>query len=281
MSRATPIGPPAGGRRRGALRLVLLPAAALCLIATHLSQAAAACLDTTVEAGTAEAVDARSLRLDDGRVLRLAGIEPFTLLLGDAADAEETLESRLAELVSGAALSVEIVSGDADRYGRLPALVTIAGSLLQEKLAGEGLALGYAAGDPLPCFDRILAAEADARSGRRGFWSIELVVQATPEAMQPRIGRFTIFEGTVVSVGKRPATTYLDFGRTWSKDVTIEIPAKARDALGGEDALEKLAGARIRARGFLEDNAGPMLTVLSPMQLEILATGSATGRIAP
>ena len=133
----------------------------------------------------------------------------------------------------------------------------------------------FAAGDALPCFDRILAAEAEARSAHRGFWSRNRCREATPEALQPRIGRFAIFEGTVVSVGTRPAT---DLSRLRQDMVEgrddRDRRRRTRDAFGGEAALDKLAGARIRARGFLEENAGPMLTVRSPMQLEILATGS-------
>ena len=87
--------------------------------------------------------------------------------------------------------------------------------------------------------------------------------------------------GTVLSVGTRPATTYLDFGRTWSEDVTIEITARDRAAFGGEAALERLEGARIRARGFPVDKAGPMLPVRSQMQLEILDSGPGGGRIDP
>jgi Staphylococcal nuclease homologue len=242
---------------------------------------AAGCLDATVGAQAASAADARSLKLDDGRVLRLSGIEPFTLLLGDTAGAENKLESRLSEFAAGKTLRVEIASEKPDRYGRLPALVTVAGSLLQETLTDEGLALAFAVGDPLPCFDRILAAEAKARSARRGFWSTESVPPATPEALEPRIGSFAIFEGIVLSVGTRRATTYLDFGRKWSEDVTIEIVAKERDAFGGEKALEKLAGARIRARGFLQEKAGPMLAVHSPMQLEILVPSGGERGKAP
>jgi endonuclease YncB( thermonuclease family) len=273
----------AGGGGRGFLRgaMLSLLSAGLSASAPYPSSAAPACFNPAAGTFHAEAADARSVRLADGRVLRLAGIEPFTLLLDEAGDAEEKLKRRLAALVAGAELRVEIVDGEPDRYGRFPALAAIGDSLLQEKLAGEGLALAFAAGDPLPCFERLLAAEAEARQQRRGLWSSATVADARPEALVSRIGRFAIFEGIILSVGTRPATTYLDFGRRWSEDVTIEIPAKDRDAFGGEAALERLEGARIRARGFPVDKAGPMLPVRSPMQLEILDSGPDAGRIDP
>ena len=270
-----------GGRRFLRSAMVALLFAGLSAGAPNSSAAAPACFNPAAGTFHAEAVDARSVRLADGRVLRLAGIEPFTLLLDEAGDAEEKLKRRLAALVAGAELRVEIVAGEPDRYGRLPALAAIGGTLLQEKLAGEGLAVAFAAGDPLPCFERLLAAEAEARQQRRGFWSSATVADARPEALVSRIGRFAIFEGTILSVGTRPATTYLDFGRKWSEDVTIEIAAKDRDAFGGDAALARLEGARIRARGFPVDKAGPMLPVRSPMQLEILDSGPDGDRIAP
>ncbi len=267
-----------GTARAGARGLL----AALALVGVSAGTPAfAACTEPTVEARAATSLDARALKLQDGRVLRLAGIEPFTLLLGDSGSAEEQLAARLMDLVAGKALRVAIISAKPDRYGRVPALVSVGGSWLQEALAGEGLALAYATDDPLPCFSGILAEEADARRAGRGFWSNGSVLEATPEALAPRIGRFAIFEGTVVSVGARPATTYLDFGKKWSEDVTVEIPAKARTGFGGETALEKLAGARIRLRGFLVDKGGPMLPVRSAMQLEILSSGPRADRIAP
>jgi Staphylococcal nuclease homologue len=266
--------------RWNAARATLL-CIALSTGASELSRAEPACVTEATEAAGAHVVDARTLGRDDGAALHLAGIEPFTLLLGDAGDPEGALARRLAALVSGAPLRVQVTDDAPDRYGRLPALVAAGGALLQEQLAREGLAIAFAAGDPLPCFDRLLAAEAEARRASRGFWARLSLPEALPEALAPRLGQFAIFQGTVVSVGTRPATTYLDFGVRWQTDVTIEIAAKNREAFGGEAALAKLEGARIRARGFLVDKAGPMLAVRSPMQLEILDQAPGHGRITP
>jgi len=239
------------------------------------------CLGETVEATAAEVIDTRTLRLDDGRMLRLAGVEPFTLLLPDAENAEEMVQRRLTDLLAGVAPRVLLVSDKPDRHGRLPALIAAGGSLVEETLVKEGLAIAFAGGDALPCFDRILAAEAEARRAHRGFWAQASVAEARPGALGSRIGRFTIFEGTVLSASNRRATTYLDFGRRWSEDVTIEIAAKDRKAFGGEPVLARLAGSRIRARGYLEEKGGPMLPVRSPMQIEILSPATGVGQNAP
>jgi hypothetical protein len=169
-----------------------------------------------------------------------------------------------------------------DRHGRIPALVVGAdGTLLQAALARDGLALAFAAGGRVPCFEAILAAEDEARRNRRGFWATASVAPADPEALASRIGRFVIFEGTVVSVGSRARTTYVDFGKVWSKDVTAEIAAKDRAAFGDAAAIEALSGARLRLRGFLAEKSGPMLPLRSPLQIETLAPATKSGPVPP
>ncbi len=226
-------------------------------------------------------VDARAIRLRDGRVLRLAGIEPFNLFLPDADRAEAELQAGVDRLVGSGAVRIQLVSGDADRYGRLPAMVWAGDVLLQEAAAREGLAIAFANGVPLPCFDRILAAEDSARAAGLGFWKGHAVPAATPSALGSRIGRFAIFTGRVLSVGNRPGRSYLNFGRRWSEVATVEIAARDREAFGGEAKLAALAGRRVRVRGFLRQSGGPMLTLRSPIELEVLDAAKESPGNAP
>lgn len=228
------------------------------------------CSDGAIEERVASVSDWRSVELDDGRVLHMAGIESFALLAPDDDAAEAALRSRMAELTSGALVRARLLPGDPDRYGRLPALAWNAAGSIQEILLGEGLAIAFATDDDLPCFDDMLAAEERARRERHGSWSGYALPEATPQALGDLTGRFAIFEGNVLSVGNRPSTTYLNFGTWWQIDVTAEIAERDRAMFGGEEALAGLAGKRIRLRGFLEEKGGPMLALKSPLQLEIL-----------
>lgn len=239
------------------------------------------CLEDAEPARVASVPDARTLTLDDGRVLRLAGLEPLDLIVPGLEDAEATLGERIRALALGQPALVQLAGQDSDRYGRHPALIATGGALLQETLAREGLAVAFASGDTLPCFDRILAAEADARRAARGDWPESPLPEAEPEALRPFIGHFAIFEGEVLSVGNRAARTYLNFGTRWTEDVTVEIEARDRKSFGGEEALSALAGQRVRVRGFLESKAGPMMAIRSPMQLEILGAAVGERRRAP
>jgi hypothetical protein len=249
-------------------------AVAIALIAATACQsvkAEATCLAGAVEARGATMADARTLVLEDGRMLRIAGVESFALILKDADAAESALHRRLQEIVSGSALRVRLLSESPDRYGRFPAVIADAdGRIVQEVLAREGLAVAFASGDSVPCFQEILAAEDQARRSRVGFWDGIRLPRARPDELRPLIGRFAIFEGVVISVGNRTARTYLNFGGLWTEDVTVEIEARDRETFGGEAALAGLAGKRMRVRGFVEEKAGPMALVRSPSQLEIL-----------
>jgi endonuclease YncB( thermonuclease family) len=265
-------GPSGVGMGTG-LRIV---AALLCctsLIAATNARAGS-CLENLGEARAAVVADARSLALKGGPVVKLAGIESFALLdQGDRAEA--ALRGRLEALAASGPVRFEPVDDKPDRYGRIPALVESgSGAILQEDVAGDGVALAYGSGKPIPCFDRILAAENRARRAGRGFWSTVKVPRAKPEALRPRIGRFAIFEGAVVTVGNRRSRTYLNFGRRWSEDVTVEIAANDRNRFGGEEALALLAGRHVRVRGFVSEHGGPVVTVTSPMQIETLPAAS-------
>jgi hypothetical protein len=216
--------------------------------------------------------DVRTVLLADGRQIHPAGIESFALIRPADSEAEAPLLAEMRRMLVGS-IRVRVLSETPDRYGRLPALIaTMDGRLAQEHLAGLGIAVAYAA-TPVPCLDSVIAAEAAARRSRSGLWSGEMaqLPRASPAVLSPHIGGFVIFEGEVISVGTREWRTYLNFGRRWSEDVTATIEARDRGLFGGEAALEGLAGRWVRARGFLEERAGPTMALRSPAQLEILS----------
>ena len=216
--------------------------------------------------------DARTLLLRDGTRLRLAGIEPAAAFLGDPAD--DPLPARLATLAEGQALRVRAVADKPDRHGRVPALLFLdGGDLLQERLAAEGIAIVFATEPDLPCLEDIRAAERAARRNRAGAWRTAGPLPAgDPDAVAARTGRFAILEGRVVSVGNRYSATYLDFGRSWSSDVTVRIDRADRKSFGGEEALSALEGRDILVRGYVVSGGGPLIQARSPAAIEILAT---------
>ena len=88
--------------------------------------------------------------------------------------------------------------------------------------------------------------------------------------MQALIGRFTLVEGVVRSVGERRERTYLNFGRDWKQDLTITIPKRTWTALGERGvSAAALKGKRIRARGVLEEWQGVAMEITAADMLEV------------
>lgn len=131
---------------------------------------------------------------------------------------------------------------------------------------------------PQACLAPLLAAEAEARRNRRGFWTNDQVYAAGDPGLANRVGRFTFIEGVVRSIGRTRRTHFLNFGGKWSTDFTATIDARDENAFyaAGID-IAALEGQRIRLRGVLTLDHGPALAVDHPSQLERL-TVSAKGQ---
>ena len=90
------------------------------------------------EGRVAAVIDARTFRLQDGREVRLAGIEPVV-----AKNAEANRTSALAAIIAGREVTLRGEDDTPDRYGRQPAFVFLASSEtpVQGMLLAQGEAL--------------------------------------------------------------------------------------------------------------------------------------------
>ena len=189
-----------------------------------------------------------------------------------------TKASRTAALSAVIAGREVTLSGDddtPDRYGRQPAFVFLAGSEapVQSVLLAQGEALVSADLTDKDCATTLLAAEAEARRAKRGIWADPAAIKnaESPGDILAGIGRFTVVEGRVLSVRQAGVTTYLNFGRNWTRDfaVTISRRAAAAHAAAGI-SLKSLENRRIRVRGWVEARGGPRIEVLLVGQIEML-----------
>lgn len=245
---------------------------AICGGAVLLSQAdgagAAGCLDLPVqgEGVVASVIDPRTLRLADGREIRLAGIEPGR----ERYDAEV---AALSALTLGRKVSLHGADDGPDRYGRQSAfVVTEPGmELVQRRLLAEGGALVGIDVLPAECRKDLLAAEAGARAAAVGIWMARDVIKnaANSGDMVTRIGRFTVVEGRISSVREVGSTVYLNFGGRWTRGFAVTI---SRRIIGSFEAAglapKSLTGQRIRVRGWVEKRAGASMAVRDVGQIE-------------
>jgi endonuclease YncB( thermonuclease family) len=208
-------------------------------------------------------IDARTFRMDDGREVRLAGIE--TVTDGSAA---------LGVLVSGRNVILRGETDAPDRYGQQPAFVFVeqAATPVQHQLLAQGDALVSSTVADKACAAELLAAEAVARQARRGIWADSAAIKnaESPGDILARIGQFTVVEGKVLSVRQAGATTYVNFGRRWTRDFAVSISRRVWPAFEAAGiSLKSLENKRIRVRGWVEARGGPRIEALRVGQIEM------------
>ncbi len=252
-----------------------------CAVAQEQPGRATVCGGDLIARGTASrASDGRTVTLDDGREIRLAGIEvPPLPLPQDSVTAPGGAEARdaLAALLAGGEVMLKRAETPTDRYGRVLAFAFLSRDgvehFVQAKLIAAGLARVAARVGSRDCAVELLRRENAARTAKLGLWAnsyYELLNAANPADVLAERGRFGLVEGKVVSVRESGATIYVNFGQRWTGDFTVTIlkrNARTFTAAGLEP--RKLAGRRIRVRGWIEERGGPWIEAARPEQIDL------------
>jgi endonuclease YncB( thermonuclease family) len=240
--------------------------------------AAGCAFETQGEGRVAAVIDARTFRLQDGREIRLAGIEPVyseqpKSEKPKAEPADRT--SALAAIVSGHEVTLAGEDDTPDRYGRQPAFVYLdhSDTLVQSLLLAQGDALVSASVTGTECAAVLAAAETAGRQARRGTWADPSAIKnaESPDDILAGIGRFMVVEGKVLSVRQAGATTYLNFGRNWTRGFAVTISRRMIAAFEAARIVPKsLENRKIRVRGWIEARGGPRIEALRVGQIELL-----------
>lgn len=237
----------------------------LCIAASMTIAYASACSFEPQGIGRiASAIDVRTLRMSDGAEIRLAGIEP-----ADTPPSADTINA----LMPVGEIAIHGDSDMPDRYGRQTGFIfsDIGGPPLQAHILNAGLALASGTIPDRACAAELAAAEAAARRAKTGIWSRDGVIKnaAIPGDIQAQLGRFVVVEGRVLSVREAGSTTYLNFGRRWTRDFAVTISRRMIPAFAGAGIVPKsLEGRRIRVRGWVESRGGPRIEARHVGQIE-------------
>jgi len=223
-------------------------------------------------------VDGHTIRLADGRDIKLAGIEVPQAAGGNAGSAA-ALASRAAleRLVLGSDVVLSAPSDVADRYGRIAAFAFVNGSEtpVQYNLLALGHARVAAHVKDNACSLALFGEERKAREARIGLWGDSgYVVHAADDgpAIRSQRGRFSVAEGRVVSVRDSGGTIYVNFGRRWSEALTVTILKRnERSFLAAGIEPRKLEGRTVRIRGYVDVRSGPVIEATRPEQIEVAA----------
>lgn len=232
------------------------------------------------DGGTARAVeivDGDTLVLDDGRQVRLVGIQAPKLPLGRAGFKAWPLareaKRALSALALGRTLTLAHGGTRIDRHGRVLAqLFDAEGGWIQGQLLSQGMARVYSFADNRALVPAMLALESAARAARRGIWAHPFYAVRTPGEAARRIGGFELVEGLVRDVAVVRGRVYLNFGDDWREDFTITLSPKVRRVFEAENIQPEIYRDRIvRVRGWLKSYNGPMIEVTHPEQLEVIS----------
>lgn len=216
------------------------------------------------EGHVVEIINGKTMRLSDGREIRLVGIE-----------ATASGRAALAAIVADKDVTLRGTDDTPDRYGRQSAFVFLgsADTSVQALLLAEGAGLVLPEIADMACSSALLAAEAEARGAKRGIWNSPTVIKnaESPDDILAGIGRLTVVEGRVLSVRQAGTTTYLNFGRNFTRDFAVTISRRMMPAVESAGvALKSLENRRIRVRGWVEARPGPRIEVHQAGQIEVL-----------
>jgi endonuclease YncB( thermonuclease family) len=223
--------------------------------------AAAPCGAASGAATAAATTERAEVRLSDGRLVRLAGLD-----ISEPAAARAMLQRDWV----GRSVAVRLLAPRPDRWGRwLADLSTSDGESAAFDLLTAGLARVRPEFETRGCESERLDAEAAARAAGQGVWneSDSILGARDRENLEKNEDRFVVIEGAVRRVGVGRSRVYLDFDRRGGFAVVVARkwePAFARRGL----ALGALAGRSVRVRGVLETRFGPRIELADPLMIE-------------
>lgn len=257
----------------------LLAGSGLLLLAA-LGPAAAFDLPEPLTAGgtalVVEVIDGDTVRLDDGRQVRLVGTQAPKLPLGRANFPTWPLAEESKQALEALVLGQQVVLGygglQTDRHGRtLAHLFRIDdGSWAQGHMLLDGMARVYTFPDNRSMIDEMLAAERGARAEGIGIWSLDFYAIRGPEDLADDEDTFQVVEGVVQEAAFVRNRVYLNFGADYRTDFTVVIDRDDLPAFEAADyQLEDLTGRQVRVRGWVEFYNGPMIAATHPEQIEL------------
>jgi endonuclease YncB( thermonuclease family) len=214
--------------------------------------------------------DGDSLVLEDGRRLRVIGINAPELGRDGAADeplaiaARDALRRQLFQ--SGGVVGLRYGEERQDHYGRTLAHVFAAdGENLGAALLRQGLAVAIIIPPDLWGLDCYPAAEREARAAGRGLWAHSDHQPRESRDLGLREEGFRLVRGRVVRVGRSRDAHWINLEGA----VALRVP---KDNLGYFDVpLESLVGRRVEARGWFYLQRNELRATLHhPAALEVL-----------
>ncbi|CAD5105751.1 thermonuclease family protein [Zestomonas carbonaria] len=196
-------------------------------------------------------VDGDTLRLADGRNVRLIGINAPELARrgGSAEPYAEAARKHLQKLVAAndGKVSLKVGAQARDNYGRLLAhAYDASGRNLEAELLAAGLGYQVAVAPNVELVTCLRGAEAEARRAGLGLWRRPPV--RTPQQIEQ--GGFALVQARVRRVERNRGGLWLEL----DGPLVLHVAPKVLSRFD-EKALKKLDGRRVEARGWVIDRS--------------------------
>lgn len=223
-------------------------------------------------------IDGDTFVTEEGKHVRLLGIN--TPEIGRKGTPHQPLaveaKLRLTELINKKdVLLTTLPSRTHDKYGRVLAFIKDnSGEHINKKMLEDGLAHVYTFPDTPFDASTFFKAEHSARIQKKGLWNLPRwqIKETSDPISKKSIGQFNITEGTVLNTKTVKNKIYLNFGKDWRTDFTVEIKKKHWNNFTeyNINPHTDYKGKTLRIRGFLKPVNGILVTATHPAQLEII-----------
>lgn len=216
----------------------------------------------------AHVLDGDSLRLADGRDVRLIGINAPEYGKDGKPDEPLAREARalLMHLVASRQVQLEYDQERMDHYRRTLAHARLdTDTSVEEELLRAGLAAVVAIPPNLAHLESYQHAEAEARRTGRGIWGHDYYQPRDPARLGIDDAGFRFIRGRVQRIGRGRYSIYLDLNDRF----TLVIPQEHWHYFGGDP--KRFVGRQVIARGWITAQENRLRLRLShPAMLEVV-----------
>lgn len=205
------------------------------------------------------------IKLEDDKVYRLDNIRVPVYYNQAALD---YLQGSILGKRVGVFANRKKAEGRTDRLGNtIGHVVTEGGVWIQAEMVGKGLAWAYSTETNRDLIKPLYGYEDQARATKAGFWVDPEYAIKDKESIKNYYNTFQIVEDVVYDVGDDKEFYYINFDKDFKSDFTATVDQKVRDMPSN---MFNLRRHRIRIRGWIEKQNGPLIEITHPEQFIIV-----------
>lgn len=228
------------------------------------------------KARVTDVIDPLTVKLDDGRVIHLAGLnypdfdpyQPGNLSVTAMDILKDFLLKQWVEVFQ----TRNKKAGRVNRMGHQIAHLRRKDdqSWVQGTIINLGLARVRTDRYNPEMASQMYALEKKARKENMGLWSVDAFKILTPEKAEQGIGSFQVVEGKILSVTMHENRVFLNFGADWKTDFTVSIPPGEIRYFSQKGYFpQSWMGKNVRVRGWLFFLNGPSIEIDHPEAIEL------------